>query len=303
MNILDAIGNTPAVVLPSTQDAATVIVKLESFNAGGSVKARAAREMVLTAWNSGALKRGDTLLEATGGNMGVGLALAAITMGFHFVAVVPDNYSRKRVALLSAYGAKVELSDSARGNDSHVKLAEAIQRANPGFKYLNQLTNRACVEAHYRYTAEEILSVCCPDAFVCSVGSGATFSGVGRRLREVNPQVLLQVVQPAGCNVLEGTAVPHSIQGAAIGRQLPLLARDLVDSTHDVSLHDVQQELRYLLRTAGLHLGLTSGANILAAKTLARRLGPDRIVCTVAPDGGEYYPEVYGLDDVTDSAR
>lgn len=303
MDILDAIGNTPAVVLPPEQDAATVIVKLESFNAGGSVKARAAREMVLTAWKDGTLKRGDTLLEATGGNMGVGLALAAITMGFHFVAVVPDNYSRKRIALLRAYGATVQLSDNNKGNDSHVKLAEEIQRANPKFRYLNQLTNRACVAAHYKYTAEEILSVCRPDAFVCSVGSGATFSGIGRRLREVNPQVLLQVVQPEGCDVLEGTAVPHSIQGAAIGRQLPLLARDLVDSTHDVSLLEVQEELRFLLRSAGLHLGLTSGANIVAAKRLAGSMRPDQIVCTVAPDGGEYYPDVYGLDDLTDSAR
>lgn len=279
--------------LKDDPDCAAVWVKLESFNAGGSIKARVALSMVRRAEAGGLLSPGDTLLEPTGGNTGVGLALAAIKRGYGFIAVVPDNYSLERIRLLRDYGATVELSDSSLGNDSHLTLARHILEKNPALKHLDQFQNPACVDAHYSGTAEEILAACSPDAFVCSVGSGATFSGIGSRLRRQNPGVFLQVVQPEGCDILRGTAVKHAIQGTALGIKPPLLRYDLIDSTTEVSQGDVVIELRRLMRTEGLFLGASAGANVLAAQRLARVLGPSMTVCTVAPDGGNFYPEFY----------
>lgn len=295
MNILDAVGRTPMVRLKEAPDSAAVYVKLEYFNAGGSIKSRVALAMVESAEANGRLAPGDTLLEPTGGNTGVGLALAAITRGYRFIAVVPDNYSVRRIKLLRDYGAIVELSDSRAGNDSHITLAREILANNPTFKHLDQFNNPACVDAHYHGTGEEIISACTPDAFVCSVGSGATFSGIGSRLRHQNARVHLQIVQPLGCDIMNGTAVRHSIQGTALGIKPPLLQYALVDSTSEVSLEDVQTELRRLMRSEGLYLGASSGANILAARRLACRLEPTMKVCTVAPDGGDYYPDVYDV--------
>lgn len=277
------------------QGTAAVYVKLEYFNAGASIKARVARAMVERATRMGVLHVGDTLIEPTGGNTGMGLALVANSRGYNFIAVVPDNYSQNRIQLLQIYGADVRLSDSATGNDSHIRLARRILDEHPEYIHLDQFRNPACIEAHYDGTASEILSRCDPDAFVCSVGSGATFSGVGRRLRENNPKVHLQVVQPDGCDIRGGSAVPHRIQGTALGIVPPLMDYDLLDSTSCVSFEDVRVQLRALVRTDGLFLGASSGANIVAAKRLAKQLGPDKVVCTVAPDGGEYYrDEIYG---------
>lgn len=293
MNILDAVGRTPMVRLKVAPNSAAVYVKLECFNAGGSTKSRVALAMVEKAEASGRLAPGDTLLEPTGGNTGVGLALAAITRGYRFVAVVPDNYSVRRIKLLRDYGAIVELSDSSTGNDSHITLAKEILAGNPNFRHLDQFNNTACVEAHYCGTGEEIVAACTPDAFVCSVGSGATFSGVGARLRDQNARVHLQVVQPLGCDIMRGTAVRHAIQGTALGIKPPLLQYALIDSTAEVSLEDVKAELGTLMRTEGLYLGASSGANILAARRLARTLEPTMAVCTIAPDGGDFYPDLY----------
>lgn len=275
---------------------ASVLVKLEHFNPGGSIKSRVALAMVERAMGMGTLETGDTIVEATGGNTGMGLALVSTLRGFRFIAVVPDNYSRSRLQLLRIHGADVRLSDSSTGNDSHLRLADRLLEDNPSFKHLNQFRNPACIEAHYSGTAVEILDGCEPDAFVCSVGSGGTFSGVGKRLRQHNHRIHLQVVQPAGCDIYNGTAVPHDIQGTALGIRPPSMDYGLVDSTTSVTRDEVKGELAELLHTDGLFLGASSGANIVAAKRLARQMGRGKTVCTVAPDSGEHYRDQFYLN-------
>lgn len=291
--ILKYVGETPFCRLKSRLECSEIFVKLESFNAGNSIKTRVARQMVLQAWRQGVIRQGSTVIEPTGGNTGVGIALAAATLGFHFIAVVPDNYSQVRIELLKALGAQVELSHSSSGNDSHIVLAHEMLARNPDYVYLDQFSNPACIDSHYSGTAVEILRKCTPDAFVCSVGSGATFTGVGRRLRLANPDIHLQIVQPKGCDIINGRAIQHRVEGTALGIRPPLLDYDLISSVHDVEWEEIVKELRLLARTEGLFLGPSSGANIVGAKVLAAKLGPGKTVCTVAPDGGAYYAGIF----------
>ncbi len=290
MNISDYIGLTPLVKLKSTNpNEADVYVKIESANIGGSIKSRVAKRMVEDAIDMGLLTRGMTIIEPTGGNTGIGLAIMAIVHDFHFVAVVPDNYSKERISLLQHYNAEVILSDSGLGNDSHIKLSSELQAQHSDWICLDQFNNHSCIEAHYYGTATEILKQITPDAFVASVGSGGTFTGISRHLKEYNKELKSYVVQPDLCDIFKGVSVPHKIQGTSLGIIPPLLDYSLIDGTIEVKFDEVKQELKSLMTSDALYLGLSSGANILAAKRLAHELGSGKCVCTVAPDGGQYY--------------
>lgn len=297
MNITDFVGNTPLVKLKKENDHyADIYVKIEYFNAGASIKARVAKQMVEDAIKSGSLKTGMTVIEPTGGNTGIGLAIMSIIYGFNFVAVVPDNYSKDRIDLLRRYNAEVVLSDSSIGNDSHILKARELRQKNPAWICLDQFKNPSCIEAHYYGTAQEIIDKVIPDAFVASVGSGGTFTGISKRLKQENDALYCYVVQPTGCDILKGTAEPHKIQGVSLGIKPPLLDYSLIDGTIDVEFEDVRNELLSLMKKEALFLGISSGANILAAKRIAREIGKGKIVCTVAPDGGQYYTkEVYNI--------
>lgn len=295
MNITNYVGNTPLVKLQNENDhSADIYVKIEHFNAGASIKARVAKQMVEDAIKSGSLKAGMTVIEPTGGNTGIGLAIMSIKYGFNFVAVVPDNYSKDRIDLLRHYNAEVVLSDSSLGNDSHILKARELQQKNPTWICLDQFKNRSCVDAHYYGTAQEIIDKVIPDVFVASVGSGGTFTGISKRLKQENNALLCYVVQPTGCDVLRGVARQHKIQGVSLGIIPPLLDYSLIDGTIEVDFEDVRNELLSLMKKEALFLGISSGANILAAKRIAQKIGKGKIVCTVAPDGGQYYTkEVY----------
>ena len=297
MNITDFVGNTPLIKLQSENDhSADIYVKVEHFNAGASIKARVAKKMVEDAIKSGLLKTGMTVIEPTGGNTGIGLAIMSIIYGFNFVAVVPDNYSKDRVDLLRRYNAEVILSDSSTGNDSHILKAKELQQTNPTWVCLDQFKNRSCLDAHYFGTAQEILDKVIPDVFVAGVGSGGTFTGISRRLKQDNNALRCYVVQPTGCDILRGVAQPHKIQGISLGIIPPLLDYSLIDGTIEVDFEDVRDELLLLMKKEALFLGISSGANILAAKRIAQEIGKGKIVCTVAPDGGQYYTkEVFNI--------
>lgn len=295
MNITNYIGNTPLVRLKKNDnDSADIYVKIESFNAGHSIKARIAKRMVEEAIKKGQLKSGMTIIEPTGGNTGIGLALMSIIYNLNFVAVVPDNYSKERIDLLRSYSAQVVLSNSNFGNDSHIKKARELQALNPDWICLDQFNNTSCIDAHYYGTGREIIESIIPDAFVASVGSGGTFTGVSKRLKEYNNGIQCYVAQPSGCNILAGKAVRHNIQGVSLGIIPPLLDYSLIDGIVNVEYQNVKKELRSLIKTDGLYLGTSSGANIVAARDVAKKLGRGKSVCTVAPDGGQYYfREIY----------
>jgi cysteine synthase A len=298
-NIADFIGNTPLIKLENDDPGfADVYVKIESFNAGGSHKSRIAKGMVESAVKMGLLQKGMTLIEPTGGNTGIGLAIQAALHGYKLITVVPDNYSKERIELLRYYNAIVELSDSKTGNDSHVVLAKKLVAENPSLIWLDQLSNKASITAHYDGTAKEILDCITPDAFVTCVGSSGTFTGVSRRLKEVAPQTKCFIAQPLGCDIMTGKSIPHKIQGASIGIVPPLLDYNLIDGIINVEFCDAREILRSLVKRQGLFLGISSGVNIFAAIKMAKELGTGKKVCTVAPDSGQYYVnEVYKTDN------
>lgn len=290
MNILDCIGNTPLIKLTLTdENMADIYVKLEYFNAGGSIKSRVAVRMIESAEKQNLLQSGDIIIEATGGNTGIGLALVANVKGYQFVAVVPDNYSIERIKILRKYGAQVILSDSTKGNDSHIKLVQDMVVKERKYIWLNQFENNASIEAHYDGTGREIVKEIIPDAFVAGVGSGGTFQGIGSYLKTVNPQILLAVAQPLGCSLEKGSAVEHKIQGVSLGIVPPLLDYSLVDEYIDIEYSAVLQMLDYLVKKESLFVGLSSAQNIVAAFLLAKKLGKGKKVCTVAPDAGSNY--------------
>lgn len=297
--ITDFIGNTPLVKLMNDDpESADIYVKIEHFNAGGSHKSRIAKGMVEDAEKAGLLRKGMTLIEPTGGNTGIGLAILATLHGYNFIAVVPDNYSVDRIKLLEYYNAKVVLSESKTGNDSHIVLAKKYIANDSSLVWLDQLSNKASINAHYNGTALEILDCIQPNAFVTCVGSSGTFTGVGSRLKEVNPEIKCFIAQPKGCDIMTGKAIPHKIQGASIGIVPPLLDYNLVDGIIDIEFSDVKDILRSLVKNQGLFLGISSGANIFAATKIAKKLGAGKIVCTIAPDSGQYYVnDVYKTDN------
>lgn len=290
MNLLSYVGKTPLVKLNCLpEEYADVYVKLESFNPGGSVKTRVAARMIEDAESENRIKPGDTIIEATGGNTGIGLAIVSNIKGYRLLAVVPDNYSEERIKILRMYGAEVLLSDSRKGNDSHIQLVEELIEKNPQYVWLNQFQNESSIKAHYFGTGPEIYKEIEVDAFVACVGSAGTFQGIGSFLKDKNPNVLLYAVQPQGCNLKNGTAIKHKVQGVSLGIKPPLLDYNMITGYLDVEFEDIKNLLLFLAKKEGLFLGLSSGANILGAIRVAENLGKGKIVCTVAPDGGNNY--------------
>lgn len=292
--VTDYLGNTPIVSLQNvaSREAGQVFVKLEEFNPGGSIKARVAVEMVLKAERDGILSHSSrqTIVEATGGNTGIGLAIAGILRGYKVLLVVPDNYSEERVALLRMYGAEVLRSDHQKGNDSHIQKVRELVQSRPDIVWLDQFTNEANPHAHYVGTGAEILAqVPRVDCFVCAIGSGGTITGTGRRIKEVYPHAMVVGVQPAGCDLLKGKFVPHRIQAIAVGVKPKILDETVIDDMISVTYEDAVTTIRSLAATEGIFCGLSSGANIYGALQMASRMGKRSVIVTVAPDSGRSY--------------
>jgi len=288
------IGNTPLVKLPKSmiEVDAEVFVKLEEYNIGGSIKTRVAYNMINSAEKAGILKpfTGQVIAEPTGGNTGIGLAIVGNIRGYKVILVVPDNFSIEKQRILRLYGAEVYLSDSTTGNDSHIRKMSDILTKKPDVIFLNQFNNPANPNTHYNQTGPELLAALEKiDAFVSGVGSGGTITGVGKRLKESNSATKICAVQPKGCDILRGKSVPHKIQAIALGTLPPVFDPNIVDLVEDVTYDDVLDLLRRLATKTGLFLGLSSGANILAACRLANRMRSGSQIVTVAPDSGRSY--------------
>ena len=297
MEILDCIGNTPLVRLPRdfTLTEATVLLKLEEFNLGGSVKSRVGYQMVIDAEQDGRIdiKHPEkvTILEATGGNTGIGIAQICALRGYRCILAVPDNYSKVRVSLLEDMGAEVVLSDHTIGNDSHIKKAFDLLKKHPDYVYMNQFKNPSNITAHYLGTGQEIIlqSGVEVDFFVAGIGSGGTISGVGKAIKEKYPSCKVIGIQPTGCDVLNGIAVSHIIQGIAIGMVPEILDRSIVDEMIDINCEDVIEMKKRICKTLGLHLGFSSVANIIGAIQVAKKCDKNKTVVTISPDGGRNY--------------
>lgn len=287
---------TPIVKLKSSRFAhKNIWVKLEYFQDGGTIKMRVATEAIKQAERIGALApfKGNTIIEASGGSMGVSLAILAARRGYKLKLVLPDNYNLERIRQLPVYGAEVLLSDHTLGNDSHFKMAATIQRI-PGHYYVDQLNNPANPLAHYLTTGKEIIrQLKSPDYFVSVVGSGGTLSGTGTRIREAYPDVKIVAVQPEGCDILKGTAIVHKIQGTAVGLIPGVFSREIVDEVISINYEEAMELGHYLVRKEGLFLGISACANVLAAEKLSEQVGYDKRIITMAPDGGQIYLSNY----------
>ena len=293
MSIINYIGNTPIVKIqnPYGERLGQVYVKLEEFNPGGSHKARVALQLVEDAEVSGNLTEGSVILEATGGNTGIGLCIAAALKGYKTVLVIPDTYSPQKIKMLQAYGAEVILADHTLGNDCHIIKARELKEQNSNYFWVDQLSNSANPKANYYGTGKEIYNQMQGeiDYFVAGMGSGGTMTGVAKRLKELKPGVKTVAVQPQGCDLKNGIHVPHKIQGLAVGRLGKFVDFDLIDSFESVEYEEVMELRQWLIKKQGLSLGISSGANILVALKIAKKVDYYTKIVTVAPDNGISY--------------
>lgn len=259
------------------------------------MKSRVGFQMIIDAEREGKIKVQNpdsaTIIEATGGNTGIGIAQICALRGYRCILVVPDNYSMIRVNILKELGADVIMSDHTLGNDSHIQLAQKIVREHPDYIYLNQFSNPSSIKAHYEGTGKEILSQVNEriEYFVAGIGTGGTLFGAGRRIKENYPDCNIVGVQPWGCDVVAGTALPHIIQGIAIGQKLPLLDKKILDCVYSVCADDVMDMKSRLSKELGLYLGFSSAANIVAAINIAKQARCKSAIVTIAPDGGKNY--------------
>ncbi|GBD12220.1 Cysteine synthase [bacterium HR24] len=293
-SVLDLIGDTPMVRLRRVvpDGAAEVLAKLESLNPAGSVKDRIALAMIEDAERRGLLKPGDTIVEPTSGNTGIGLAMVAAVKGYRLIVTMPEDMSLARRDLLARFGAEVVLTPAIEGMTGAVYAAEELVRNNPGYFMPQQFENPANPEVHRRTTALEILEATGGrlDAFVAGVGTGGTITGVGEVLKEHDPSIQVIAVEPSRSPVLQGGRPGlHGIQGIGASFVPGVLNRRIIDRVIGVSDEEAMAMARRLAREEGLLVGISAGANVVAAIKVARRLGKGKRVVTVLPDTGERY--------------
>ena len=247
--------------------------------------------MIEAAERSGELRPGDTIIESTSGNTGIGLALVAAVKGYRLVLTMPDTMSVERRSLLMAYGAELVLTPDSKGMHAAIDKAEQMLAENPDYFMPEQFSNPANPEAHRRTTARELLAQFERiDAFVAGVGTGGTVTGVGSVLRAERPEVKIYAVEPESSAVLSGGAPGyHNIQGIGAGFVPDVLDRAAFDAVIAVDDTEAAECTRRLAREEGLLLGISSGANCHAALQVARQLGPEKVVVTIFCDTGERY--------------
>lgn len=305
--LTELIGHTPLLELnrySTAQGLATPLVaKVEFFNPGGSVKDRIAHAMIEDAEDRGVLTPGATIIEPTSGNTGVGLALVSAVRGYHLILTMPETMSVERRNLVKAYGAEVRLTPGKDGMAGAIREAEALRDSIPGSVILQQFENAANPRRHYETTGIEVWQQTegTVDIFVAGVGTGGTVSGVGRRLKELNPQVQVIAVEPKSSAVLNGQpSGPHKIQGIGAGFVPKTYDATIVDEVFDVENDDALRTGRQLAQQEGLLVGISAGAAIYAATQVARRPeNAGKRIVALLPDTGERYlsTQLYAFED------
>lgn len=303
--VTDLIGGTPLVAFDRIAQAhgvkARILAKLECMNPAGSAKDRAALSMIEAAERSGKLKPGATIIEPTSGNTGIGLASVAAPRGYHVILVMPETMSLERRRLIAAYGAEIVLTPGKLGMQGAVDKANELNCEISGSIIAGQFVNPANPAAHYKSTGPEIWrdtdgSV---DAFVAGIGTGGTITGVGRYLKEQNPDVQVVAVEPADSPLLStGKAGPHGIQGIGANFIPEALDRTVYDQVKTVQTADANAIAREIARTEGILVGISSGAAVSAALELAKQ--PEfegKTIVVMLPDTGERYLSTGIFDD------
>lgn len=292
-NILETVGNTPLVRIHKMNGGAKILAKVESFNPGGSVKDRIAMAMIEAAERDGHLSPDGLIIEPTSGNTGIGLAMVAAVKGYRLILTMPETMSVERRKLLAAFGAELVLTSGSDGMNGAIEKARELHAANPGSFLPQQFENPANPEYHRQHTAAEIWrdthgNV---DVFVAGVGTGGTITGVGRFLKEKNPNIHIVAVEPEDSPVLSGgSAGPHKIQGIGAGFVPKILDRSVIDQVVTVSADDAGRTAREAAQTEGLLIGISSGAALFAALKIAQtKFFAGKRIVVLLPDSGERY--------------
>ncbi len=295
--LTELVGNTPLLQLNAysakEQLQTNIIAKLEYFNPAGSVKDRIALAMIEDAEKRGVIQPGATIIEPTSGNTGVGLAFVSAVKGYKLILTMPETMSIERRNLVKAYGATVVLTPGTAGMKGAIAKAEELRDATPGSIILQQFENPANPATHYATTAEEIWRDTDGkiDIFVAGVGTGGTVSGIGKRLKELNPNVKIVAVEPETSAVLSGEAPgPHKIQGIGAGFIPKTFDRDAVDEIIKAPNDAAIQTSRKIAASEGLLVGISSGASAYAATQLASDpANKGKVIVALLPDTGERY--------------
>lgn len=283
------IGNTPVVRLENTN----IYVKLEKFNVGGSIKDRAVLGMLKDAFEKGIIKEDTKLIEATSGNTGIALAMLGAVYHIPVTIIMPESMSEERRKLIKAYGAELILSEGKKGMQGAIDLMKDRMAKDASYLTLGQFDNEANANMHYQTTGVEILKqVPNVDVFVACAGTGGTFTGIARRLKETNPDIRCVIGEPENSALLSGhEAGPHKVQGIGANFIPKILDQSLIDDIMLISDEDALRETTNFAKETGILVGISSGANIALAKRLAA-YAPEKIIVTIAPDGGEKYLSV-----------
>lgn len=305
--LTDLVGNTPLLEMGKFSKLkglkTPVIAKVEYFNPGGSVKDRVALAMIEDAEAKGILKPGATIIEPTSGNTGVGLALVSAVKGYKLILTMPETMSVERRNLVKAYGATVKLTPGKDGMPGAIKAAEELRNSIPGSVILQQFENAANPRRHYETTGREIWEQTDGkiDIIVAGVGTGGTISGIGKRLKEYNPNIKVVAVEPATSPVLNGgKSGPHKIQGIGAGFVPKTYDASVIDEVLDIDNDDAIRTGRELAREEGLLVGISSGAAAFAAAELAKRPENEgKTIVAILPDTGERYLStvLYAFDE------
>lgn len=292
---LNLIGNTPVYQLPGT----SIFLKLEKYNLGGSVKDRAVLGMLLEAKEQGKLNENSIIVEATSGNTGIATALLASIFGYKAIIVMPESMSIERRAVIKSYGAQLVLTPKELGIKGSIDKAKEILETFDNTLSLSQFDNPANPNYHYKTTAKEILNqVPDIDIFVAGVGTGGTFTGVSKFLKE-RKDILAVAIEPAESPAIsQGHGGSHRIQGIGTGFLPKNFDNSLMDEVYTVSSEEAIEEAKNFIRSTGIGVGISSGAAISGAKKVAANY-PNRTIVTVLPDGAEKYYSLFDFEEVT----
>lgn len=292
-DVTELIGSTPMLKLNNLTDKndAEVVLKLESFNPGGSVKDRIALNMIVEAEKAGKIEPGGILVEPTSGNTGIGIAMVGAAKGYNVVLTMPESMSQERRQLLKAYGAELVLTPASEGMKGAISTAEKIAAERNGF-IPSQFTNPANPDVHRKTTAKEIIAAAKGkiDYFIAGVGTGGTITGTGEELKKRINKLKVVAVEPKNSAVISGEeAGSHKIQGIGAGFIPEVLNTEIIDQVEKVTNEEAFQTARNLAAEEGIFAGISTGAAVAAALKLAKKAGPDKRIVVIAPDTGERY--------------
>lgn len=293
-NITELIGNTPMVKLNKLKpkNGADIYLKLEFYNPGSSIKDRIALSMIEASEQDGSLQKDGTIVEPTSGNTGIGLAMIGAAKGYNVILVMPDTMSMERRKLLKVFGAKLVLTDGAKGMKGAIEKAEEIVKENPSYFMPQQFMNKANPEAHRKSTALEILEQMDNDfdMFIAGVGTGGTITGVGEVIKSKLDKAKIVAVEPKASAVLSGdNPGPHKIQGIGAGFVPDILNVDIIDEVFKVRDEDALETARRVVLDEGILVGISSGAAVYTAIEKAKELGEGKKIVVIIPSYGERY--------------